>query len=239
MSQIQVILADDHGLIRQGIRKILEEEQCINVIDEASNGEDLLRKIKNGLRPDVVLMDIQMPHMSGVDATRRLFDLLPEVAVVCLTSLDEDEQLAQMFDAGASGFLLKDTTRQNLVETIKLAADNKTFYDANMMKRIRKYQRHLQTKNHAINQMTTGDDALTRRELDVMRELLDAKSNKEIAQKLCISERTVQTHLSNIFHKMNVGSRTEAAMRALNLGLINPEKEQAAKYLQEVGLRSH
>ncbi|MEM7128540.1 MAG: response regulator transcription factor [Chloroflexota bacterium] len=233
MSQIRVVLADDHGLIRKGIRKLLEDDTNIAVLDEVSNGEELLKKIKHGLRPDVVLMDIQMPHMSGIDATRKLFELLPEVAVVCLTSMDEDEQLVEMFDAGASGFLLKDTSRQNLVETIKLAAENKTFYDADMMKRIRKYHKNVKTKNQAITHMGIGDSALTRRELDVMVELLDAKTNKEIAQSLCISERTVQTHLSNIFNKMGVGSRTEAAMRAISLGLISTDSEYSMKLLNK------
>ena len=152
--------------------------------------------------------------------------------------MDEDEQLVQMFDAGASGFLLKDTSRQNLLETVKLAAENKSFYDADMMKRIRKYHKNIKTKNQAISNMGTGDDALTRRELDVMTELLDAKTNKEIAQSLCISERTVQTHLSNIFNKMGVGSRTEAAMRAISLGLINVDGDYSIKLLNKARLQA-
>lgn len=221
MTQIQVMLTEDHGLVRQGIRKILESEQSITVLGEAGSGQELLRQVKDdGLRPDVVLMDIKMPKMSGVDATRKLCKMLPDVAVVGLTAEDQDDLIAQMLDAGACGYVLKDTTPEDLVDKIKLAANKKTAIDADVLKRLRKYNQYNDVQKQAINRMSTGEDALTRRELDVMHQLMGGYSNKEIANHLCISERTVQTHLSNIFSKMEVNSRTEAVLTALKEGLL-------------------
>ncbi len=238
MAQIGVVLTEDHAIVRSGLRKILEEAHGIEVLAEAINGHDLLTKIRNGLRPDVVLMDIHMPHISGLEATRQLSVILPDCAVVGLTAANDDETITNMLDAGACGYVLKDASPKDLVDKIRLAASNRSAIDAELMRRVSDYRRyangrsftpdshyamaHMGTNSHAKPgaESSNGENDLTRRERDVMLQLMEGLSNKEIAQKLVISERTVQTHLSNIFGKMDVNSRTEAVLIAMRDGFI-------------------
>lgn len=238
MAQIGIVLTEDHTIVRSGLRKILEDAHGIEVLAEATNGHDLLTKVRKGLRPDVVLMDIHMPHVSGVEATRQLRTILPDVAVVGLTAANDDETIANMIDAGACGYVLKDASPKDLIDKIRLAAANRIAMDAELLRRVSDYRRYASKQSFTPDNSYTvpslggssspklnpnlggAETDLTRRELEVMRQLMDGLSNKEIAQELVISERTVQTHLSNIFGKMEVNSRTEAVLIALRDGLV-------------------
>jgi len=230
MSAIQVVLVDDHEMMRQGLRAILEQEKDIQVVGEAGSGESLLHQLQNGIAPDVVLMDLQMKGMSGVEATKRLKSFMPAIQVVGLSALEEDHAALAMHRAGAFSYVVKSAAAAELVQNVRAAHaqrvtsmmrsqnlhdlnDPKRGRPANPVKRIRKHR----TPHN-----------LTRRELDVIRTLMLGCSNKEIARRLVISERTVQTHLSNIFAKMQVTSRTEVVLAAINNGWLPPTTDMAA-----------
>jgi len=215
MSKIQVMLADDHTLVRQGLRRMLEMEEDIEVVSEATNGKGVLEAIREGARPNVVLMDVQMPAMSGIEATRRVLELAPTTRVVALTAVDEDVTIAEMLHAGACGYIVKSAGAEQLVGAIRKAHLQRSALTPGIRQRMEQYQRHRPVTSSISCPQGAG---LTERELDVMRILLEGHSNKEIARKLYISERTVQTHLSNIFHKIKVNSRTEAVLVAVREG---------------------
>ena len=217
MSTIRVMLADDHEMMRQGLRAVLQQEENIAVIGDANSGEALLHEIIKGAQPDVVLMDVQMTGMSGIETTRRLKELMPEVHVIGLTAIDEDMTIAEMLRAGACSYVIKASAVSELVEAIHSAYAHNPQLTPDVQKRLKRFI----SKRHHLQQLPSSDDeGLTKRELDVMKLLMQGHSNKEIARRLVISERTVQTHLSNIFAKMEVGSRTEAVLVALRDGWL-------------------
>ncbi|MEZ4867380.1 MAG: response regulator transcription factor [Caldilineaceae bacterium] len=226
MSAIRVMLVDDHEMMRQGLRVILEQEQDIVVVGEAPSGEVLLQQVQKGLLPDVVLMDLQMKGISGVEATKRVKQMLPHIQIVGLSAQEDESASVAMRRAGAYSYVVKSAAAGELVKAIRSAAifchTHKRGTAANQepskagrpaVKRIRKAR---------------SPHNLTRRELDVVRTLMLGCSNKEIARRLIISERTVQTHLSNIFAKMQVTSRTEVVLLAINNGWLPPSPEMAS-----------
>ncbi|MBX2998209.1 MAG: response regulator transcription factor [Caldilineaceae bacterium] len=216
MRTTRVFLADDHMLVRQGMRSLLEMEEDIVVVGEASNGQDAIEKVVNGPRPHVILMDVHMPMMTGIEATRRIKMTMPDVLVIGLTASEDDSIVADMLRSGASGYVLKSAAASDLVKTIRSVRTSRTITDNDLRQRL--------TNFNAYNDQLPTDakkfihQKLTRREMDVMQALLRGYSNKEIARELVISERTVQTHLSNIFSKMDVNSRTEAVLVAMRDG---------------------
>lgn len=216
MRTTRVFLADDHMLVRQGMRSLLEMEEDIAIVGEASNGHEALEKIHSGPRPHVILMDVHMPVMTGIEATRRIKATMPDVLVIGLTASEDDSTIADMLRAGASGYVLKSAAASDLVKTIRSVRANRNLADNDLRQRLTNYK--------SYNDQLPGDSKkqihqrLTRREMDVMQALLRGYSNKEIARELVISERTVQTHLSNIFSKMDVNSRTEAVLVAMRDG---------------------
>jgi DNA-binding NarL/FixJ family response regulator len=221
MRTTRILLADDHVLVRQGLRSLLEMEEDIAIIGEASNGQEALEQIQQGMRPHVVLMDIQMPVMTGIEATRRLKWMIPEVQVIALTASDDDTTISEMLNAGACGYVVKSAAASDLVKTIRASRASQATIEAQHPRSRGVYTRATFAPERAGKR--SSHQHLTRREMDVMKALMQGYSNKEIARELIISERTVQTHLSNIFSKMNVNSRTEAVLVAIRDGWVAPQ----------------
>lgn len=207
---IRVLIVDDHLIIRQGLRLILETEPDLEWVGEAADGAEALRLCAE-LHPDVVLMDLRMPGMDGITAIEHLQKDQPEIAVVILTTFDEDDLMLRGLRAGAKGFLLKDTNRANLFNAIRAAARGETLLKPDVMARLIS-QVGMQAADNAFN--------LTDREKEVLVLVASGERSKEIALKLCITERTVKAHLASIYAKLGVDSRTAAIAIALKHGLL-------------------
>jgi two-component system, NarL family, response regulator YdfI len=210
---IRVLVADDHLIIRQGLRLILEIEEGLEVVGEASNGEEAIRQCAL-LQPDVVLMDLRMPGMDGLTAIERLHVEQPEVAVVILTTFNEDDLMMRGLRAGAKGYLLKDTDRETLFNTIRAAKRGETLLKPEIISRV------LSQKGETAGSTTSGT-SLTGRELEVLRAVAQGERSKEIALQLGISERTVKAHLASIYNRLGVDNRAAAIAAASRLGLID------------------
>lgn len=209
---IKILIADDHLIIRQGLRLILETETDFELIGEASDGNEAVSLCKK-LKPDVVLMDLRMPNMDGLTAIEKLRAEQPNSAVVILTTFNEDELMLRGLQAGAHGYLLKDTDRNTLFNTIRAAARGETLLKPEIMARLLSQNATTQTTAHApIN--------LTERELEVLNAVARGERSKEIAVQLGISERTVKAHLASIYNKLGVDSRAAAIAVAAQSGLL-------------------
>lgn len=226
---ISVLLADDHALVREGTRRLLEAEPDIRVVAEAGTGHAAVQEADR-TSPDVAIMDVAMPGMSGIEATRRIKATHPSVAVLALTAYDDDQYVLALLDAGAAGFMLKDAGAGELVEAVRAVARGEAVLQPHVAAR---------AVRRAISRQVKGAAAplpapLSEREMDVLREAAHGLPNKDIARRLNLSVRTIHTHLGNIFAKLNVGSRTEAVLLALRRGWISlqdtelPPEEQAA-----------
>jgi NarL family two-component system response regulator LiaR len=205
---IRILIADDHAMVRQGLRMFLGLDPDLEVVGEAANGQEAVELTAN-LLPDVVLMDLVMPGMDGIAATEIIRRRLPEVEVIALTSVLEDKSVIGAVRAGAIGYLLKDTNAEDLCRSIKAAAAGQVQLSPQAAERL---TREIRTPENP--------QKLTDREVDVLRLLADGKANKEIAVGLSISETTVKTHVSNILLKLGVPSRTQAALYAVRIGLV-------------------
>lgn len=216
---ISVLLADDHAVVRQGTRELLEREEGIDVVAEASDGREAVQKaIKK--RPDVVVMDFAMPELNGIEATRQIKAVAPGIAVLVLTAYDSDQYVFAFLEAGAAGYLLKDIQVDELVDAIRAVhAGESILHPAIARKVINRFAKP-EESTYTVHRIL---DQLTERELEVLRLAAKGMSNREIARELTISVRTVQTHLTNVFNKMGVGSRTEAVVHALRKGWITLE----------------
>jgi RNA polymerase sigma factor (sigma-70 family) len=219
LETIKVLLADDHAVVRQGTRELLDREEGIDVVAEASDGKQAVQlTIKE--HPDVVVMDFAMPKLNGIEATRQIKAVAPGIAILVLTAYDSDQYIFAFLEAGAAGYLLKDVQVDELVQAIRAVhAGESMLHPAIARKVINRFgqpEQEARTVNLALDQ-------LTEREIEVLKLAAKGMSNREIAQKLVISVRTVQTHLTNIFNKMGVGSRTEAVVHALRRGWITLE----------------
>lgn len=211
---IKILIADDHLIIRQGLRLILETENDFELIGEASDGAEALSLCKK-LEPDVVLMDLRMPNMDGLTAIEKLRAEQPEIAVVILTTFNEDELMFRGLQAGARGYLLKDTDRATLFDTIRAAARGETLLKPEIMARV------LSRANKTVTDLTSNEPAkLTDRELEVLASVARGNRSKEIAAQLGISERTVKAHLASIYSKLGVDSRAAAIATAAQIGLL-------------------
>jgi DNA-binding NarL/FixJ family response regulator len=206
---IRILIADDHSVVRQGLRMFLALEPDLEIVGEAADGAEALRLARE-LRPDVVLMDLLMPVMDGITATGLLRRELPDTEVVALTSVLEDEKVVGAVRAGAIGYLLKDTQADELRRAIRAAAAGQVQLSPQAAARL---MREVKAPE--------SPEALTERETEVLRLLAHGASNKEIAQTLTIGEKTVKTHVSNILAKLGVPSRTQAALYAVRIGLVS------------------
>ncbi len=206
---IRILIADDHAIVRQGLRMFLGLDPDLELVGEAANGKEAIELAKN-LRPDVVLMDLVMPEMDGIAATENIRRNFPEVEVIALTSVLEDKSVTGAVRAGAIGYLLKDTNAEDLCRSIKAAAAGQVQLSPQAAERL---TREIRTPENP--------QKLTDREVEVLRLLAEGKANKEIAADLFISETTVKTHVSNILLKLGVPSRTQAALYAVRIGLVS------------------
>ena len=212
---ISVLLTDDHQVVRQGIKMVLDLDPELEVVGEAYNGEEALRLARR-LKPDVVLMDLVMPVMDGVEATGEIRRELPDTEVVALTSVLEDASVAGAVKAGAIGYLLKNTGGEELRQAIKAAAAGQVQLAPEAAARL---MREVSTP-----EAPETSEALTERETDVLKLLARGQANKQIARSLYIGEKTVKTHVRNILIKLKVRSRTQAALYAARTGLVPLEE---------------
>ncbi|MDX1665394.1 MAG: response regulator transcription factor [Candidatus Promineifilaceae bacterium] len=212
---VRVLLADDHSVVRQGLRMFLALDEEIEVVGEATNGAEAVR-LAAQLEPDVVLMDMLMPVMDGLQATTAIRQQLPDVEVVALTSVLEDAKIMGALQAGAIGYLLKDTEADELRRAIKAAAAGQVQLSPQAAARLVRDTRPLSP--------AADPDALTARETEVLRHVARGLANKEIAHELGIGEKTVKTHVSSILSKLGVLSRTQAALHAVRMGLVREDE---------------
>ncbi len=211
---IHILLVDDHAVVRQGLKMFLGLDPDLEIVGEAENGEEAIRLTRE-LSPDVVLMDLLMPVMDGITAIAIIRRDFPETEVIALTSVLEDEAVIKAMRAGAIGYLLKDTQAEELRRAIKAAAAGQV-------------QLSPQAAARLMREVKAPDspEKLTERETDVLRLLALGRANKEIALELVIGEKTVKTHVSSILRKLNVPSRTQAALHAVRIGLVSIDGEK-------------
>jgi NarL family two-component system response regulator LiaR len=216
-SPIRILVADDHAIVRKGLRALLVTEPGLEVVAEAENGEQAVAEARR-LRPDVVLMDLVMPGMDGLEATRRITAEqpggYPAPRVLVLTSFAADDKVFPALRAGALGYLLKDSGPEELVQAIRQVYRGESSLHPSIARRL---LQELARPSHPDPMV----EALTEREIDVLRQVAQGQSNRQIADALCISEATVRTHVSSILSKLHVGSRTQAALYALREGLAS------------------
>lgn len=217
---IRVLITDDHLIVREGLQLILETSDEIEVVGEAEDGREALR-LTEELQPDVVLMDLQMPGMDGLTAIEHLQREQPEVAIVILTTYNEDEMMLKGLQLGARGYLLKDTDRQTLLDTIRAAAGGEALLKPEILQRVLTYR---EEPGAAAPGGSKDQSPLspTERELEVLRAAAQGERNKEIALRLGISERTVKAHLTSVYNKLGVDSRAAAIAVAAQKGWLTP-----------------
>lgn len=208
---IRVLIADDHSVVRQGLRMFLSADPELEIIGEARDGSEAVR-LAIQLAPDVVLMDLLMPGMNGIQATGAIRRSAPNTEVVALTSVLEDTSIVEAIRAGAIGYLLKDTEAHELVRAIKAAAGGQVQLSPEVAARLL----------HEVRTPETIRDPLTERETEVLRMLAQGHTNKEISMALFIGEQTVKSHVSHVLNKLGVPSRTQAALYAIRIGLVPP-----------------
>ena len=211
---IRVIITDDHSIIREGLRLILETTDDIEVIGEAADGVEALQLVAEQ-QPDVVLMDLRMPGMDGLTAIEHLQRDYPQVAIVILTTYNEDDLMLRGLQAGAKGFLLKDTPRDTLLDTIQAAAKGKSLLWADVMNRLL-----VHTQAEGKRPSAAADIPITDRELQTLRAVANGKTNKGAALQMGISERTVKAHLTSVYNKLGVDSRAAAIAIAAQEGWL-------------------
>ncbi len=203
------MIADDHALIRQGLMKILSLDPGISVVAEAENGQEAIDKALS-MEMDVILMDINMPLINGIIAVKRIKESRPDMAIIALTVHDQEEYLLELIQCGVAGYVLKDVHPDELITTIKKVARGESFIPAALTGKIFKELNRLHTANKVPDLYR-----LTPREMEVLQEVAHGLSNKEIAHKLFISEKTVKNHLTNIFQKCGVSDRTSAVLHGV------------------------
>ena len=212
---MRVIICDDQALIREGLEMILKLDANIEVVGLAQDGAEAV-ELAEKKKPDLVLMDLKMPGMNGVEATRRIHLSSPDIKILILTTYDDDSWVFDAIRAGASGYLLKDTPREDVIKAIKGTSQGRTYVDPAVAGKLLS-----QFADHQIQPSSLITDKLTEREVDVLHLLARGLSNNDIADKLALSEGTVRNYISTILAKLNVADRTQAAIVAIQHGLVD------------------
>ncbi|MEX0785655.1 MAG: response regulator transcription factor [Dehalococcoidia bacterium] len=210
LERISILIADDHPIVREGLRTFLELQDDMEIVGEAADGEEAVARAQE-LLPDIVLMDLVMPRMNGIEATRRIRAGSPSTRVIALTSFADDDKVFPAVKAGAAGYLLKDMRPQELADAIRTVHRGEALLHPSVAAKL---MQELAAKPVA----TAG--ALTVREMDVLQHIARGMSNREIAEALVVSEKTVKTHVSNILQKLHLADRTQAALYAVREGLV-------------------
>jgi DNA-binding NarL/FixJ family response regulator len=217
MKMIRVLLVDDQTLVRQGIRLLLEIEPDIQVIGQAANGREAIQGVE-ALHPEVVLMDVRMPEMDGVAATQEICTRFPETGVIILTTFEDDEIVFEGLKAGARGYLLKDISSEEMAEAVRKVAAGEALIQPSITRKVlAEFSRLAAAASHPTPPLA---EPLTGRELEVLHALAHGLSNREIADQLVITEGTVKNHVSSLISKLEVRDRTQAVLKAQELGLI-------------------
>jgi NarL family two-component system response regulator LiaR len=219
MGNITIVLGEDHLITRQGIRRLLEDEKGFTILGEASNGEEVV-KLVTELKPDVVLMDIAMPKLNGIEATRQVKLINPRTGVLVLSAYDDDEYVFALLKAGAAGYLLKNVSGDELVRAVKAIHKGEPVLDPVIANKVLNYFK-LPDKVHGMEE---EPEHFSDRELDIIRLAAKGLTNKEIADRLHLSYRTVEGHMRDVFNKLGVGSRTEAVLHGLRRGWFTLEE---------------
>lgn len=215
MNVIKVVVADDHTILRQGIKALLDNQAGIEVIGEAKDGREALTLIER-LQPDVILMDIAMPGLNGLEATRRIKKKFPKIKVLVLTMYTNEEYVFQILQAGANGYLVKETAFQDLISAIRAVYRDEAFMSPSISKKvINRYTQRAQKTND------TTSDVLTTREREVLQLIAEGSSSKKIAEALFISPKTVETHRTHIMDKLNIHNRTDLVKYAIRKGIVD------------------
>jgi DNA-binding NarL/FixJ family response regulator len=223
---VRVVVADDQALVRAGFRAILETAGGIEVVAEAATGEEAVTETRRH-RPDVVLLDIQMPRLDGLDAARRILATSPAPRVIMLTTFDLDEYLYESMRAGASGFLVKDTPRDQLIAAVRTVASGDALLSSSVSRRL--IERFLAAEPVDRSRTRDVSGLLSPREADVWRAMARGLSNAEIAGELFVSESTVKTHVARVLAKLGARDRLQAVIRAYETGLIRPSSGKTAR----------
>jgi NarL family two-component system response regulator LiaR len=216
--KIKVLIVDDHQVVRQGLRTFLELQEDVLVVGEAADGETAVDMVRQ-LNPNVVLMDLVMPRLDGISATRQVKSLGSDVKVIALTSFTEDDKVFPAIQAGASSYLLKDVSPDDLVEAIRAVHRGEARLHPDIARKLME-----QVAQQALPPRESHLEDLTEREREVVNLVAKGRSNQEIANELVISEKTVKTHVSNILGKLQLEDRTQLAIYAIKKGLVNPDQ---------------
>jgi NarL family two-component system response regulator LiaR len=211
--ELTVLIADDHPLVREALHRALDVEEDMKVVAEASDGEEAV-KLASELKPDVVVMDIVMPKVNGIEATRKIKEIAPDTAILILTAYDDEEYVLGLLDAGAAGYLLKSARGRDLVGAIRAIRAGESVLHPNIIARL------LKRATVTVVKENKAQGLLSERESEVLRLVALGMSNKEVAEKLFLSQRTVKAHLTSVFNKLNVASRSEAIVKGLQWGLV-------------------
>lgn len=217
MEKIRVIIADDHAVVREGTRQLLEREEDMEVVGEAGDGEEAVA-LATRARPDVAIVDISMPKLNGIEATKQIKALVPSTAVLILTAYDNDQYIFALLEAGAAGYLLKNIRGRELIDAVRAVHSGESVLHPVIARKVLK---RFGPASQAAKESSL--EQVSEREMQVLRLAARGMSNKEIADELTLSVRTVQAHLAHIFNKLQVGSRTEAILHGLKKGWFSLE----------------
>jgi len=214
MDPIRILIVDDHILVRDGLSSVLGREADMTVVGEASNGLEAIEETSR-LKPDVVLMDLRMPELDGVEAMKRIAESDPTANVLVLTTFDTDEYIFQAIEAGAKGFLLKDASHDELYKAVRAVSKGESLIEPGVAARV--LSRFVELAQNQASPV----DILSEREMDVLHKMASGNANKEIAAQLELSESTIKTHVARIFQKLDVNDRTSAVTQAIRRGIIS------------------